>query len=300
VPTSTPALTVVIPSVNGLHDLVGCLESVEAMRESVALETVVVDRLGESVRKVVRERFPAVRILEVDPGTTIPMMRHLAYGHASSPAVAVIEDHVLVPRDWGSRLLAHLDAGHDVVGGPIENAANERLLDWSTFLCEYSACLPPLPGGASDWLPGNNVVYRASLLARYRDVTAEGKWENRLHDAMRADGVVLHLDPDLIVGHKKHFGYAEYLGQRFLYSRSYAGARVKDAPRFRRLAMGAAAFALPALLLVRTLGALRRKGVPGGRIAATFPLIATYLVAWGAGEVAGYWFGAGTSLARVR
>jgi hypothetical protein len=294
------ALTVVVPSVNGLHDLLGCLEAVEAMRQSVALETLVVDRLGEPVRTTVRQRFPLVRILEVPADTTIPMMRHLAFEAATAPAVAVIEDHVLVPPDWGQRLLAHLADGRDVVGGPIANAADQRLLDWSTFLCEYSACLPPLPGGPSTWLPGNNIVYRAEVLARFRAVTAEGKWENRLHDAMREAGVVLHLDPDLVVGHKKHFGYLEYLGQRYLYSRSYAGARVRGASFPRRLVTGAAAAALPALLLARTVGALARKGVPRTRIAATLPLIATYLVAWGVGEMVGYWFGAGTALSRVR
>jgi hypothetical protein len=227
-------------------------------------------------------------------------MRHAAFEAARAPVVAVIEDHVIVPPDWGSRLVQHIAAGHDVVGGPIANAADQRLLDWSTFLCEYSACLPPLPGGSSSWLPGNNVAYRASRLAEFRDVTAEGKWENRLHDAMRERGVELFLDPALVVGHKKHFGYFEYLGQRYLYSRSYAGARVRGAALPRRVLMGLAAFALPVVLGLRTLGALWRKGVPRGRIASTLPFIATYLVAWGVGEVVGYWFGPGDALSRVR
>lgn len=295
-----PELTVVIPSVNGLGDLIGCLEAVERLRDSVRLETLVVDRLGEPVRAAVRQRFPAVRLLEVPPDTTIPAMRHHAFAAATADAVAVIEDHVIVPPDWGRRLLDGLASGHDVIGGPIANAADQRLLDWSTFLCEYSACLPPLPEGPAAWLPGNNIVYRRSLLERYRHVTAEGKWENRLHDAMRADGVVLHCDAGLIVGHKKHFGYFEYLSQRWLYSRSYAGARVSGAPLPRRLLTGVAALALPPLLLVRTVRANARKGVPAGLIVRTLPLIATYLIAWGLGEVVGYWFGAGKSLAKVR
>lgn len=297
---SDTELTVVIPSVNGPGDLLGCLAAVERLRDTVRLETLVVDRLGDELRATIRERFPAVRIVAVPAGTTIPEMRHRAFAEARSSAVAVIEDHVIVPPDWGRRLLDGLAAGHDVVGGPIANAADQRLLDWSTFLCEYSACLPPLPEGPADWLPGNNIVYRRSLLERFRDVTAEGKWENRLHDAMRAEGVVLYCDADLIVGHKKHFGYFEYLSQRWLYSRSYAGARVAGAPLGRRLVTGLAAFALPPLLLLRTLRANARKGVPARLLVTTLPLIATYLVAWGLGEVAGYWFGAGNALSRVR
>ena len=290
----------VIPSVNGLSDLVGCLEAVELLRESVALETIVVDRLGAEVTELVRRRFPLVRLISVEPGTTIPMMRHRGFESATGGAVAVIEDHVLVPPDWARHLLDGLARGHDVVGGPIVNAATDRLLDWATFLCEYSACLPPLPAGPAPWLPGNNVVYRREVLARYRAVTAEGRWENHLHDAMRADGVELVCCPEVVVGHKKQFGFGEYLGQRYLYSRSYAGARVQGAPAVRRLMMGAAAFALPLLLLFRIEQSLARKEVPPSRRLATLPLIGCFVIAWGVGEVVGYWFGAGGSLARVR
>ncbi len=295
-----PELTVVIPSVNGLGDLIGCLEAVERLRDTVRLEVLVVDRLGGEVPGAVQARFPRVRLLPVPAGTTIPMMRHLAFQEATGDAVAVIEDHVVVPPEWGRQLLDALGKGPDVVGGPIVNAATGRLLDWATFLCEYSACLPPLPAGPADWLPGNNVAYRRAVLERFGEVAAEGKWENRLHDAMRAAGVVLVCDPSIVVGHKKHFGFGEYLSQRYLYSRSYAGARVLGAPLVRRLATGAAGFLLPPLLLLRIQRSLAAKGVGLGLRLRTLPFIAVFAVSWGVGEVVGYWFGAGDSLAQVR
>jgi hypothetical protein len=295
-----PELTVVIPSVNGLGDLLGCLEALEQLRDTVRLEVLVVDRLGGEVPGAVQARFPQVRVLPVPAGTPIPMMRHLAFQAATGDAVAVVEDHVLVPPGWGRQLLDGLGKGHDVVGGPIENAATGRLLDWATFLCEYSACLPPLPAGPAVWLPGNNIVYRRTVLEQFGAVTAEGKWENRLHDAMRAAGVVLVCDPAIVVGHKKHFGFGEYLSQRYLYSRSYAGARVMGAPLVRRLATGAAGFLLPPLLLLRIQRSLAAKGVGLGLRLKTFPFIAVFAVSWGLGEVVGYWFGAGDALEQVR
>lgn len=297
---STPELSVVIPSVNGWHDLRGCLEAVEAMRQQLALETLVVDRLGGELERLVTRSFPEVRYLPVSGDTTIPQMRHHAFQEAGAPVVAVIEDHVIVPPEWGRQLLGALAEGRDVVGGPIINAATDRLLDWATFLCEYSACLPPLPAGPSAWLPGNNIAYRRELLDRYRGVTAEGKWENRLHDAMRTDGVVLECRPDIVVGHKKHFGFFEYLSQRYLYSRSYAGARVRGAPLMKRVVMGAAGVLLPPLLLLRIMRSLGAKQVAAGLRLKTAPLIGLFVVSWGIGEVVGYWFGDGGALARVR
>jgi len=296
----SPELSVVIPSVNGLSDLLGCLEAVERLRASIRLEVLVVDRLGGDLPATVRQRFPEVRVLSTGPDATIPQMRDRAFREVRGEAVAVIEDHIIVPPGWGRQLLTALAEGHDVVGGPIENAATNGLVDWASFLCEYSACLPPLPTGVSDWLPGNNVVYRRAVLERYRSVTAEGGWENRLHDAIKSDGGGLWCRGDLIVGHKMHYTFGDYLSQRFLYARSYAGARVAGASPVRRFAYGAAAFLLPPLLLYRTLQRLSIKRVPRGLVARSLPLLGVFVCSWGLGEVVGYWFGAGDSLAKVR
>ncbi len=294
-----PELSIIIPSVNGLGDLIGCLEAVERLRATVRLEVIVVDRLGESVARAVRERFPAVTLLSVPSGTTIPQMRHLACAQATGGAVGVIEDHVIVPPDWGRRMLDALGDGANVVGGSIVNAATDTLVDWAAFLCEYSACLPPIPSGPSDWLPGNNVIYRRAVLEKFRDVMAEGRWENRLHDAMKGSGETLWCRPDIIVGHKKHYRFGEYLSQRYLYARSYAGARVAGAPIGRRLGYGAAALLLPPLLLVRTVQRLTAKRVDRALVLRCMPMIAVFVTSWGLGEVIGYWFGAGDSLAKV-
>ena len=235
-----PDLTVVIPSVNGLTDLRGCLEAIERMRGSLQLEVLVVDRLGGEVPETVRKLFPNVTVVPAPKHETIPQMRERAFGFANGRAVAVIEDHVIVPVTWGRQLLDALADGHDVVGGLIENAATERLLDWATFLCEYSGCLPPRPVGRAEWLPGNNVVYRRSVLEKYRAVIAEGRWESRLHEAIKEGGTILWCQPDLLVGHKKHFGFFEYISQRYLYARSYTGAIGKGAPLVKRLAYGVA------------------------------------------------------------
>lgn len=297
---ASSTLTIVVPSVNGLHDLVPCCAALAVARARTPIDVLVVNRLGPEVSRTITASHPWIVVHEMPAETTIPAMRHAAFARVETPWVAVIEDHVIVPPEWPGRALAVVAEGFEVVGGPIENAATGRLLDWATFLCEYAACLPPLPEGPATWLPGNNVVYARPLLERYRGVTAEGKWENRLHDQMHADGVRLERRANLVVGHKKHFGFFEYLSQRFLYSRSYAGARTLGAPLVKRLVVGAAAVALPAVMFLRIEQALLTKGVPKGRLLATLPLIAIFTISWGLGEVAGYWFGAGDALRRVR
>ena len=176
-----PSLTVVVPSVNGLGDLQDCLTALSNQRADVDLEVLVADRCGEPLRAEVRRRFPWVQILEAPTGTTIPDLRALAFARAKARSVAVIEDHVIVPPGWAKALLDAQGGNDVVVGGAIENAAVDRLVDWAAFLCEYSHCITPLPEGPADWLPGNNMVYPRALLVRYQAVLGRGQWENRLH-----------------------------------------------------------------------------------------------------------------------
>lgn len=296
---SEPELSVVVPSVNGLDDLLPCLDALMASGRQVDVEVLVVDRCGEPLRNEVAARFPSVRVVPADPATSIPDLRAIGFGLARSESVAVIEDHVQVPADWAQSLVAAQRRGEDVVGGSVENAATGRLVDWAAFLCEYSHLLPPLPAGPSEWLTGNNIVYRRALLMRYREATLAGRWEDYLHSALRRDGVVLTCRPEICVRHKKHYSVGEYVSQRYLYARSYAGARVAGAPLLRRLAYGFAAFALPPLLLYRIVS--RVGGKPGYRhyLVPTLPLIIVFVTSWAVGEVVGYWSGAGDALSRV-
>jgi GT2 family glycosyltransferase len=291
-------LSVVVPAVNTLDDLIGCLTALEAQKD-VRQEILVVDRLGEPVRVELARRFPAATVIPVPRGTTIPRMREIAFEAATGDAVAVIEDHVIVPSGWARALLEARRETGAVVGGSIDNAARSSVVDWAAFLCEYSHCITPLPAGPTGSLPGNNVIYDRALLGRYRDTIAAGKWENHLHDALHRDGVPMVLRPDIGVGHKKHYTVGEYLSQRFLYARSYAGERVKGMPLAKRMTYGAAAFALPPLLMYRTVARVLAKRRYRMQLAASIPLLVLFILSWTAGEIVGYWTGPADSLSRV-
>src|SRR5690242_10544342 len=113
-------LSVVIPAVNGTEDITGCLDAL-LRSEGVTLQVIVADRMGEAQRWTIERDYPSVTLIRVPAGTTIPAMREVAIKAATAPAIAVIEDHVIVPPDWARRMLDALAEGHDVVGGAVEN-----------------------------------------------------------------------------------------------------------------------------------------------------------------------------------
>ena len=293
-----PDLSVVIPSVNGWSDLEGCLQALAQQSGNLTIEVLVADRVGEGVRKPLRKNYPHVRLLEAPPEFTIPALRALAFKKARAEIVGVIEDHVIVPRDWAERMLAAHRDGAQVVGGSVDNAARERLVDWAGFLCEYSQCLAP-PAGSAEWLTGNNVTSQRSLLERFQNVVSQERWEDCLHNAMRRAGVRLESRPEIQVGHKKHYTIREYLYQRYLYARSYAGSRVEQSGEFQKFTYGVAAFALPLLLLYRTVIRVFRARRYRRELLSSLPLVGLFVTSWAVGEIVGYWRGPGDALRKV-
>ncbi|HEY2805657.1 MAG TPA: glycosyltransferase [Gemmatimonadales bacterium] len=294
-----PALSVVVPSVNGWSDLEGCLAALAAQDLDRPIEILVADRVGDAVRAPLRSRFPSARLIEAAPGTTIPDLRAMAFDAARADVVGVIEDHVLVPADWARAMLALQGAGETVVGGSVRNAATENLVDRAAFLCEYHQALAPA-SGSSHGVTGNNVTYRRALLSSHRDAWARGRWENDLQAALRADGVVLHSHPEIVVQHNMHYTVGSYLEQRYLYSRSFAAMRTQQSGVAIRMLMGLLSLALPPLLLARIVS--RVYAVPGyrGQLLPALPLIALFTLSWAWGEAVGCWAGPGDALARVR
>jgi hypothetical protein len=160
--------------------------------------------------------------------------------------------------------------------------------------------LPPLPAGDAEWLTGNNVVYPRDLLERHRAIIDSNRWENALHEAIRRDGGRLVCRPDIVVAHKKHYTFTEYLSQRYLYSRSYAGGQALTASLPTRLVRGAASLTLPPLLLYRVVTRVFGKRRHRVVLLQALPLLAVFVTAWGVGELVGWWLGPGDSLSKVR
>ena len=297
--SGSPDLSVIVPSVNGFDYLRLCLDALTSQEGGVRVEVLVADRCGAELRRKVAERFPGARILPAPPQTTIPELRALALRNASAPSVAVIEDHVIVPRDWARRMLDARREGASVVGGGVANAATERLVDRAAFFCEYGHMLGELPAGPAEWLTGNNTVYDRELMEPHAPLI-EKTWEDRLHTELRDAGVTLVSRPDIVVGHQMHYTILEYFSQRFHYSRSFSGARSRQMGAPKRLAFAGAAVLLPPILLRRIVRSVWRHPAHRADLIRSLPVIALWTLAWAAGDAVGFLFGPGRSLQEVR
>ncbi len=292
-----PRLSVVIASVTGLPSILECLEKLEALAEREQMEILVLDRRTDGTAQAIGKQFPRVSLTAGLTGKSIPELRWMGMRAAKGEMVAVLEDHCMVTPRWAAEILRFIDSPYGVVGGPVENGAQERVLDRVFFLAEYGALMPPLPEGETNSVAGNNAAYRRSVLPLDEPVWAE-RWESFLHAELRRRGVRMWLNPAMLVYHKKSFRLGEMLEQRYLYSRSFAAMRAASMSLPGRFVYAVLSVLLPPLLLLRTIRSAARVS-KFGHLVPAWPVMALFVTAWAAGEMAGYLAGPGDSLARV-
>jgi len=295
------ALSVVVASVNGRDALARCLTALARSSESLEVIVVADDSAQAAAKQAVGEGS-RVTLVHLDGRRTIPELRSAGIRRARGAIVAVLGDHYEVDPRWASAVLAsHRRHPRAAIGGAVENASGDRLVDRAAYLCEYHPFMPPFAEHASATLPGPNASYDRDVLEREcRDLLERGAWDHVLHARLAARGVRSWMDPSIVASYTKRLTAAEFLTQRYRFGRAYGAASAATAPLGRRLLRAAAAPAIVVLQLWRTTG--RAIADPRTRPWALpcWPLFALSAVAWSAGEAMGYAFGDGGASLDVR
>ncbi len=280
-----------------------CLDALGAQDAGFPFEVIVADRCNDEVTAQIRRNYPDVLLIHAPAGTSLPLLRCLALDAASGKYIATTEDHCIPAHDWLSRMngaFAHAAPDTVAVGGSVENVVADTSFDRANFLCEYSALLPPLANGVSSSLPGMNVAYsRDALLAIGRAYLQDGFWESTVHPALLANGGRFHLDETIRVRHAKRFSVAEFLWQRYLYSRYYAAWRSRNWSAVKRWLYAVALLLLPPVLLSRMIFGASGKAAAGGSLLAVLPWLAVFTLVMIAGELRGQLFGDHGALTRI-
>jgi hypothetical protein len=241
---------------------------------------------------------PDLRVRELAPPSkaSVPQRRALGAARASGAVIALLEDTVVPLAGWGHAALAlhlsHPESGS--IGGTLRlgphlspRSVALLLLEFGDFLAsdEVSETATTLPGSNLSFK--RDVLERAGVLAsgslREAEVFARLAAERRpvrLESAMAATCIA--ADPR---------GLSAF--SRFQHGRLYAGRRLGRERRLERYGRALTAVALPVVLAVRALRALRRA-------AASSPVrvmwhVSWMSVAWSLGELTGYLRGPGDS-----
>lgn len=291
-----PQLSIVIASINGRPYLDACLEALARQRGDIAAEVIVADCVGRSVAGFVRAEHPQVRLIELAGPQSVPALRSAGILAARGEIIAITEDHCIPAEDWyESMVRAHAEHSGPAIGGAVDNAATERLIDWAVYFCEYSNFSSPVAHGVVRDLPGPNVSYKRTAIPELEDLVRGGYWETFLHWRLEAQGHALWSDPTVRVLHRKSFRLGSFFRERYHYGRAFAGTRNESASAARRLYYLIFSPLLPPLLLVRIARRVLSRGRHAGRFVLALPYLVVFMIAWSAGEWVGYAAGPGES-----
>jgi glycosyltransferase involved in cell wall biosynthesis len=293
-----PTVSVVIASLVGPPFIDDCLKSVEKQAKSLNAEVIVVACGDAEYAARIQRGFPWGKVIHVAERETVPALRLRGVETATGEIVAIIEEHCLAAPDWLARAVEGLaDRQYGVVGGPVVDDSYERIRDWVVYFIEYNNYLPQWRPGEHHDLGSANIAYLRELLLKYREFMSEGYWEASLHPRLFADGVKFRPLPEMKVHHRGPFNYGYYLGQRYWFSRAFAGAR--PVPSAKKLAYLVASPLVPFLLLSRIAKHVADRNCHFGRFIQAAPLIFPALCVYAAGEFMGYLAGPGDALSKV-
>lgn len=297
-----PILSIIIADANGMPEINWCLAALEKQQLDETIEVIVVEPGGEMMIQALRNQFPWIRLLMIENQLSIPEMRNLALEKSRGELIAILEDHEVVPPDWCRNMVAAHTAYPEVaaVAGPIENIHPSSITTWAAFFCEYCAFMPPVTSGFTSSVPGNNITYkRWALEISHPEDRNHAFWETSIHPALLKRGCQFRIEPDVTISHQKHFGFFEFIQQRFHYSRYYAGFITRESSRLYRLLRSSACILLPIVLLMRILSCGLSKHRYLKELLLSLPMVFVFTVVWSAGEAGGYLMGAGRSLSLI-
>ena len=294
-----PKFSVIIASVNGLPTIAECLNALENQQGEHDAEIIVVDRTTDETAEHIKTHFPKVKLIKSAEKVGIPELRAIGMKQAVGDFLIITEDHCIAPENWFSEFQTAHEKGYEVVGGAVENACRESLTDWATFLCEYSAFMPPINSGETEFVAGNNVSYKRTAIEQISDDIKTNYWEYFLQVELRRMNVNFLAVPSIVVNHKKEFGFFYFLSQRFHYSRSFAAMRRQKSTVSQQIFYVLYAPIAPFHLTWRIIQNVLRKKRNQKELLLSFPMLFVFMIVYAFGEFVGQTFGSGNSLSKV-
>lgn len=280
-----PVLSVIVAATAGRAATRRVLGDLAAQQDAPHLEVIVVDGTGTLIADDLRIKEARCAKLLLAPGADVAVMRAVGMRASSGQLLAFTEDLCRIPPEWCNRLMRARAAGHRAFGGAIGNGSYRSPSDWAAYFVEFGPFMPPLVNGPARGLPGMNVAYERQVVD---DLVQDTLCEPIVNEQLRARGISLHCESDLLVVLEHRFGVGTFARHCFAGGRTFAELRLAGVPRLRRAAFAAAAaIALPCLLTARATRLAFARQWARAALITSFPWVALYSTAWALGEASG-------------
>jgi hypothetical protein len=297
-----PAMSVVVITPDRYATVRRTIKHLGAQKVCGSLEILLVAPSSKGLDLDASEMRGFLRHQVVEVGHMSSTARARAEGarRASAPVVAFAEDHAFPAPGWAEALVERHREDWAAVGPVMSNANPRSLTSWANLLIEYAQWLEPSEGGEREHLPGHNCSYKREALLGYGGrLEAMMDAESVLHWDLRAKGQRLYLEPKARTFHLNFTARTPSLALRFNGGRLFASSRARGWPAWRRALFALASPLIPLVRCARITRELFKPGRPRHLLPRLVPALVVGLAFDGAGEMAGYAFGAGRAMAKL-
>jgi GT2 family glycosyltransferase len=295
-----PDMSVVIVTPDTYETIRKTIASLQKQTVKDRLEIVIVapsiEKLG--LIDIELEVFYQFRVVEVGTLRSIGSANAAGIRHASTPVVALAEDHAFPDPTWAEALIKAHRQPWAAVGPAVHNGNPATQVSWADLFIGYGPWLEPAAAGVVDFLPGHNSSYKRAILLEYGpELEAMMEAETVLHWSLRSKGYQLYLEPAAKLSHLNFSRLSSWIPVQFHAGRVFAAARAQNErwSLFRRLLFTCGGPLIPLVRLWRIVGQVQRRRRQNHRFVTILPALVFGLVLDGIGQVFGYAFGAGTS-----
>jgi hypothetical protein len=248
--------------------------------------------LASDVANVANDEHPAVDTVVLRAGGLVPHLWATALPHARGDVVALTSAALAPDVGW----IAHLGAlardrasgsAPAAVGGAIEPGRFLGAVGWAAYFCRYANYMLPFPKSAEREVPGDNAAYDRRTLEGYVDLYRDGFWEPFVHRAMKADGHVLEVRPELVVRQVATISLVGFSRQRFLHGREH-GRRRSEGRTSRSVLVGILGTpAVPVVMTGRVVSTVLAKRRHRLALVLSLPTLIWFHMCWASGELTG-------------
>jgi glycosyltransferase involved in cell wall biosynthesis len=289
-------VSVVIASVESVHSIAKCLDSVLATVEGVNAEVFVIDASRDGTAEIAEERLGRGSVVRCAPGTLTPELWAIGIAQSTGRIVALTTGHFVVERSWIASLSSALTPRTLGAAGSVDLADEATVTDWAVFYLRYSEFLnePETSLGDVRGIPADNAAYDGDAVRRFVRATGDGFWEVEFHRQLHADGGALAFVGGATGRFGRAFPFPTILAHRFHHGRHAGAWRAQHGQR-SAIAILLAAPLVPMMLAARVWQRVRSSAGHRRRFVRSLPQFMTLAACWAAGEAIGAWTGAPAS-----
>jgi glycosyltransferase involved in cell wall biosynthesis len=206
-------LSVIIPAYNARDTIRATLRSLEEQVSAEHHEVILVDSSDDGTDEVARRDFPWVHLIHLrqrtDPGTA----RNLAIEAARGEIIACLDADCRAGPGWVLQMLAAHEAGHQVVGGAVENGNPNNIVAWAGYMSEFREFLPTGSPHDVNHIPTCNISYDRAIFERYGGFPTQFYPQEDLlyHWRLTRQGVAIWFDSNIRVLHTHRRTLSGYL-----------------------------------------------------------------------------------------